>query len=80
MLNVEAVFLKESWKCMQKWEETSEDRQHRKLIPVGVTRAKDQALTRVFGCFDDPKNALYVDLLLTLASVTGDESISSAIS
>lgn len=34
----------ESWKRMQKWEEMSNDRRHRKLAPIGATRwwAKDQ--------------------------------------
>lgn len=71
LLNDVAVFLKESRKPMQKWEETREDRRHRRLAPIGATRwwAKDQALTKVFGHFSDPRDALYIDLLLTLASV-----------
>lgn len=65
---------------MQKWEETREDRRHRRLAPIGATRwgAKDPTLTKVFGHFGDPKDALYIDLLLTLASVVRDESLRSS--
>ena len=76
-----AVFLRESYKRMQTWEETSEDRHHRRLSPIGETRwwAKDQALTKVFGCFCNPQDALFVDLLLTLASVEEDISMKSTV-
>lgn len=76
-----ALFLKESWKRMHKLEEMSEDRRHRKLAPIGATRwwAKDQALTKVFGCFGDPRDALYVDLLLTLVAIEEDETMKSAV-
>ncbi len=45
--------------------------------PIGETRwwAKDQALTKVFGCFGKPQDALYVDLLLTLSSIEEDTSM-----
>lgn len=76
LLNDVAVFLKESWKPIQKWEETREDRRHRRLAPTRLW-AKGQALTKVFGHFSDPKDALYIDLLLTLASVVRDESMKS---
>jgi len=67
LLNDVAVFLRESYKRMHTWEEISEDKHHRKLSPIGETRwwAKDQALTKVFGCFGNPQDALFVDLLLT---------------
>ena len=59
---------------MQMWEKKSEDKSHRTLGLIVVTRwwDKDQALTKVFRCFGDPKDALYVDLLLTLGVVEGD--------
>ncbi|KAL7880601.1 hypothetical protein SRHO_G00028550 [Serrasalmus rhombeus] len=66
---------------MQKWEEMSDDSRHRKLTPVGRTRwwAKDRALTKVCGCFGDPRDALYVDLLLTLVAIKGDDTMKSAV-
>ena len=52
LLNDIAVFLRESYKCIWKWEEISKDKHHRRLCPIGQTRwwAKDQALSKVFGC------------------------------
>lgn len=38
LLNDVAVFLRESYKRMQTWEETSEDTHHRRLSPIGDTR------------------------------------------
>lgn len=77
LLNDIAVFLRESYKRMQVWEEVSKDSRHRRLIPIGETRwwAKDQALTKVFGTYGNPQDALYVDLLLTLESVLRDSTM-----
>lgn len=77
LLNDIAVLIKDSYKRMQKWEETSTDIQHRRLSPIGQTRwwAKDAALTKVFGCFGRPDSAMYIDLVLTLLAVQGDKTM-----
>ena len=64
LLNDIAVFIKESYKRMRQWEETSTNRCHRRLSPIGQTRwwAKDAALKKVFGCFVSPDGALDVDI------------------
>ncbi len=61
LLNDIAVFLRESYKRMQKWEEKSQDKHHRRLCPIGPTRwwAKNQALSKVFGCFGNPQGGLF---------------------
>lgn len=77
IVNDVAVFIKDSYKRMKMWEEVSDDRRHRRLSPIGETRwwAKDQALSKIFGCFGNPDNALYVDLILTLKRIVEDMSI-----
>lgn len=77
LLNDVAVFLKELWRRVQKWEETREDRHHRRLAPIGATRqwAKDQALTKVSGHFSDPKDALYI----YIEPVVRDKSMRSSV-
>ncbi len=61
LLNDIAVFLRESYKRMQKWEEKSQDKHHRRLCPIRPTRwwAKNQALSKVFGCFGNPQGGLF---------------------
>lgn len=77
IVNDVAVFIKDSYKHMKMWEEVSDDKRHRRLSPIGETRwwAKDQALSKIFGCFGNPDNALYVDLILTLKRIVEDMSI-----
>lgn len=72
-----AIFIKESYKRMRQWEETSTDRRHRRLSSIGQTRwwAKDAALTKVFGCFGNPDSALFVDVVLTLLAVQQDQTM-----
>ncbi|KAJ8375393.1 hypothetical protein SKAU_G00059730 [Synaphobranchus kaupii] len=72
LLNDTAVFIRESYKRMNMWESTSKDNtRNKRLAPIGETRwwAKDAALRKVFGSFDKPESALYVDLILTLAKI-----------
>lgn len=77
LLSDVAVFLRESIKRMQMWEEVSNDERHQRLIPIGETRwwAKDQALSKAFGSFSSTDSALYVDLVLTLAKVLNDTTM-----
>ncbi|CAM4569084.1 unnamed protein product [Leuciscus chuanchicus] len=77
IVNDVAVFIKDSYKRMKMWEEVSDDKRHRRLSPIGETRwwAKDQALSKIFGCFGNPDNVLYVDLIITLKRIVEDMSI-----
>lgn len=71
LLNDIAVFLRDSYKRMNVWENESQDQRHRRLSPIGETRwwAKDVALRKVFGSFAHPDNCLYVDVILTLTAI-----------
>ena len=71
LLNDIAVFIRESYKRMNVWENESQDRRHRRLSPIGETRwwAKHEALKKVFGFFAKPESGLFVDVLLTLAVI-----------
>ncbi|XP_040911494.1 uncharacterized protein LOC121193318 [Toxotes jaculatrix] len=77
IVNDIAVFLKDSYKRMNMWENISDDRHHRWLSPIGETRwwAKDQALSKIFGSFGNPGNALFVDLVITLKRIVQDMSM-----
>lgn len=54
----------------------SQDKHHRRLCPIGATRwwAKDQALSKVFGCFGNPQEALFVEVLMTLHTIVNDRT------
>lgn len=77
IVNDVAVFIKDSYKRMNMWEKVSDDKRHRRLSPIGETRwwAKDQALSKIFGCFGNPDNALFVDLIITLKRIVEDMSM-----
>lgn len=76
-MNDVAVFIKDSYKRMSMWEKVSDDGRHRRLFPIGETRwlAKDQALSKIFGCFGNPDTALSVDLIITLKRIVEERSI-----
>lgn len=81
LLNDIAVFVRDSYKRMKLWEETSEDRRHRRLDVIGETRwwAKDEALRKVFGSFAKPDRALYTDVVITMERIEKDVTIKPAI-
>ena len=81
IVNDVAVFIKDSYKRMNMWEKVSDDKRHRRLSPIGETRwwAKDQALSKIFGCFGNPDNALFVDLIITLRRIVEDMSMKAQI-
>ena len=69
-LNVNAVFLKDSYQRVILWENKTQDKSHRRLSPIGETRwwAKHNALEKVFGHFGKPDNCIieHIDAVLTL--------------
>lgn len=81
LLNDIAVFIRDFYKRMKLWEETSEDKRHRWLAAIGETRwwAEDEALRKVFGSFAKPDHALYTDVVITLEKMQKDVTIKPVI-
>lgn len=81
LLNNIAVLIRDSYKRMHLWEETTEDKRHRRLGVIGETRwwAKDEALKKVFGGFAKPDQALYTDVIITMEKTEKDMTIKPAI-
>ncbi|XP_034062116.1 uncharacterized protein LOC117539872 [Gymnodraco acuticeps] len=79
LLNNIAVFIRVSYQRMNIWEKESKDPRHRRLAPIGETRwwSKDVAVTKVFGSFGKPDNALYVDVLHTLSAIQHGQTINA---
>ena len=61
---------------MWNWEERSQDKHHRQLCPTGPARwwAKDQALSKVFGCFGKPQGTLFLEVLMNLHTTVDDRT------
>lgn len=68
LLNSIAVFVRESYLRMNKWEENSK---FKFISNIGDTRwwSKDRCLTKVFGLYSFPKEALFVDIIQTLNDI-----------
>lgn len=68
LLNSIAVFVRESYLQMNKWEENSK---YKFISNIGDTRwwSKDRCLTKVFGLYSFPKEALFVDIIQTLNDI-----------
>ncbi|XP_064088556.1 uncharacterized protein LOC135202969 [Macrobrachium nipponense] len=79
LLNGIAVFIRESYKRMIIWVNENESSRHQSLSPIGETRwwAKDNASRKIFGNFGKPDNALYTDVLLTVAIIQKHENMKS---
>lgn len=68
-----AVFMQESHKRMDKWTDIVKKR---RLHIIGETRwwSKHTALSTIFGNFNDPKNGVYVELILILHEIKEDNA------
>lgn len=68
LLNTCAVFVRESYLRMAKWESTSK---FKFISVIGETRwwAKDRCLSKVFGNFKNYENALFPDIILTMHEI-----------
>ncbi|CAI6355225.1 unnamed protein product [Macrosiphum euphorbiae] len=68
LLNSIAVFVRESYLRINKWEENSK---YKFISNIGDTRwwSKDRCLTKVFGLYSFPKEALFVDIIQTLNDI-----------
>lgn len=69
LLNYCASFLRESYTRMNAWKDNTDTKKRINLI--GDTRwwAKDLALNKIFGNFEDPTNSLYIELLMTMEAI-----------
>lgn len=72
LLNSCASFFRDSHKRMDVWRSVSTD--NRVLNLIGQTRwwAKDVALKKIFGLFNDPSNSLYITVLNVLLIVSSN--------
>lgn len=78
VLNSCAVFVRESYLRMAKWEEISK---YKNISIIGETRwwAKDRSLTKVFGVFSNPDYALFVDIIETFLHIYNNSNFQSDI-
>lgn len=76
LLNAIAVFVRESYLRMNKWETTSK---YKFISVIGETRwwAKDRCVTKVFGAVNNPAESLYVDIVETLDEIYCTQKFSS---
>ncbi|XP_065664685.1 uncharacterized protein LOC136086319 [Hydra vulgaris] len=81
LLNSCAVFLRESYQRMDVWENTSVIIRYQRLNVIGETRwsAKETALKKFFGHYDNKETSLYVDLLITLNYFVSNVSFNAQI-
>ncbi|CAH2329470.1 zinc finger MYM-type 1-like [Pelobates cultripes] len=81
LLNSCAVFIRESYLRMNVWREKSQEESFRSLSVIGETRwwSRDAALTKVFGSFNDPSQALYVDFIQTMAEISRSDHFNADI-
>lgn len=68
LLNAIAVFVRESYLRMNKWETTSK---FKFISVIGETRwwAKDRCVSKIFGSYNNPKDSLFVDIIQTLHEI-----------
>jgi hypothetical protein len=71
LMNSIAVFFRESYQRMDVWQNINKDSNHKRVQMIGETRwwAKDAAISKMFGCFNDPQRSLYIDVLLALLAI-----------
>ncbi|XP_065683892.1 uncharacterized protein LOC124809517 [Hydra vulgaris] len=72
LLNLIAVFIRESYIRMNMWNYFNKDNKRKKLNIIGETRwwAKDAILKKIFGNYNNPKDGLFVELILTLNEIS----------
>jgi len=68
LLNAIAVFVRESYLRMNKWEKTSK---FKFISVIGETRwwAKDRCVSKIFGSYNNPNDSLFVDIIQTLHAI-----------
>lgn len=76
LLSSIAVFVRESYLRMNKWETTSK---YKFISIIGETRwwAKDRCVSKIFGSFHNPKDALFVDIVQTLDEIYNTPNFTS---
>ncbi|CAH0547091.1 unnamed protein product [Brassicogethes aeneus] len=78
IINQCAGFIRESYKRMAVWD-TVTDKKKKMLSSIGETRwwAKDKALTKMFGHYNNPKNAAFVEIILTLEEIASSSNFAN---
>lgn len=81
MLNSLAVFFKESHKRMTIWTNSNQDNNTKRLQSIGDTRwwSKNISLQRIFGTPNNAKEALYVNVLISLSTIANSSQFSPEI-
>jgi hypothetical protein len=81
LLNACAVFFRESYKRMDVWVDHQQKSRHQRLNVIGETRwwAKESALKKVFGNFDDPNSSLFIELISTLQELAASDAFNGKI-
>lgn len=79
LLNDIAVFFRESYQRMNIW--SMQSTTMKRLNTIGATRwwSKDAALRKMFGSFNQPAGALYVDVLTALNAILADSKIQAVV-
>ncbi|XP_050500714.1 uncharacterized protein LOC114327646 [Diabrotica virgifera virgifera] len=77
LLNCIAAFFKESHQRMGYWLDIGNNARSQKLQLIGETRwwSKEAALSKIFGNFNEPNKALYVDLIDILNTIENSQKI-----
>nr|XP_004210951.3 uncharacterized protein LOC101239087 [Hydra vulgaris] len=79
LINKCAVFLRESYIRMDIW--ASKQSNNRRLNVIGETHwwAKDHALKKIFGSFNNPSTSLYIELIETLQELASSEDFNPTV-
>ncbi|XP_047135342.1 uncharacterized protein LOC124812563 [Hydra vulgaris] len=79
LINKCAVFLRESYIRMDIW--ASKQSNNRRLNVIGETRwwAKNHALKKIFGSFNNPSTSLYIELIKTLQELASSEDFNPTV-
>uniref|UniRef100_A0A8C5PR13 HAT C-terminal dimerisation domain-containing protein n=1 Tax=Leptobrachium leishanense TaxID=445787 RepID=A0A8C5PR13_9ANUR len=80
-LNSCVVFIRESYLQMSVWREKRHEDRFRSISAIGETRwcSKDTALSKVFGLYNDPRGAVYVELIQTMAELSSSSHFNEGV-
>jgi hypothetical protein len=81
LLNACAAFFRESYKRMDVWIDHQQKSRYQRLNLIGETRwwAKESALKKVFGNFDDPNSSLFIELICALQELASSDAFNAKI-
>ncbi|XP_078534596.1 uncharacterized protein LOC144821430 [Lissotriton helveticus] len=81
LLNSCVVFLRDSCLRMNVWRDKSIEARFRSISIIGETIwwAKDEALQKIFGLYNDPSKSVYVEVLLTMEEISTSDNFNDEI-